>query len=243
MTRRTLLKLLVLLPLVGPGIAKALAKSGLKPARRFTPYLPAEFPKWNRAVDGLEEAGSWVLKLERSRLPQNVLFPQVGQVWEAVRDCEVQFRADNNCEVHCRTHLNFYPPRLPVVGLPQGVVPVPGPVAVPAGGAGCKRPSPCQPSACARCPLLFPGGTAQLDQGERVRILELDGPPPIFVHFRPLRYEELHAHIVPEDIRKLPGYGGYVLSLKTAKTVSDLALANKKGRQSWFLENFKLALV
>ena len=79
MTRRTLLKLVALLPLAGPVIAKALAKSELNPAPAFVPFLPAEFPKWNKTVDGLEDAGSWALSLERARLPRDVVYPNVAR--------------------------------------------------------------------------------------------------------------------------------------------------------------------
>lgn len=229
MTRRTLLKLAVLLPLVGPGIAKVLTKPKLKPAPGYAPYLPAGFPKWNQTIDGLEDAGSWVLSIERSRLPQDMMFPQVGQVWEAVGDCDVGFRAN----------ITFRQPQPGATGVPKGVAPVQGPVVDPAGSLGCMMPSAGQLLARPHRPVFFPFGGAQLTRGERVRITSVDGPPPIFVHFQPLRYHELQAAIVPEDLRKLPGYSGYVLSLKTARTISDFALA-KKIRQTWFIEAFKL---
>jgi hypothetical protein len=91
-TRRTLLKLVGLFPLAGPTIIKALATPSLKPKLTYGLYLPAHFPKWDQATDGLEEAGKWALELERSRLPSDTIFPCAGQVWEAVRDCEVSFR-------------------------------------------------------------------------------------------------------------------------------------------------------
>ena len=38
-------------------VTKALAKAGCKPRPVYRPYLPPGFPKWNKAVDGLEDAG------------------------------------------------------------------------------------------------------------------------------------------------------------------------------------------
>jgi len=87
-TRRTLLKLVGLLPLVGPAVVKALGQAPTTP--RGT-YLPANFPKWNKAVDGLENAGEWAIEIERARLPSGLAFPREGEVWEAVRNFEIQF--------------------------------------------------------------------------------------------------------------------------------------------------------
>ncbi len=67
--------------------------------------------------------------------------------------------------------------------------------------------------------IILPCGRAQLQQGERVRILTLDDPRPIQISFQPVRYHELHESIVPHEIRGRPGYSHYVLSLKTAYTV------------------------
>ncbi|HTL54026.1 MAG TPA: hypothetical protein VL361_00045 [Candidatus Limnocylindrales bacterium] len=93
MTRRTLLKLAGLLPFAGPLLAKALAQSFPQPAVSFVPYLPSYFPGWNRVVDGLEDAGKWALDIELSHIPANVVMPREGQVWQALRDCEVHFQA------------------------------------------------------------------------------------------------------------------------------------------------------
>ena len=90
-TRRTLLKLVGLLPLVGPAVAKALAHAPPAVPRVCGTYLPATFPKWSKAVDGLENAGEWAIEIERARLPSGFAFPREGQVWEAIRDCEIQF--------------------------------------------------------------------------------------------------------------------------------------------------------
>src|SRR4030095_15774167 len=55
--------------------------------------IPKHFPKWDKKTDGLEDAGSWALDHERSRLPADMVIPRPGQIWETVRDCEVAFRA------------------------------------------------------------------------------------------------------------------------------------------------------
>lgn len=49
--------------------------------------------KWNPKIDGLEDPGRWVLDWERSLLPHEMVSPRTGQIWEAVRDCEVSFMA------------------------------------------------------------------------------------------------------------------------------------------------------
>ena len=52
---------------------------------------------------------------------------------------------------------------------------------------------------------ILPSGMVRLQQGERVRILTQE-PKPIHVTFQSVRYEELEPVIVPEDIRKRPGF-------------------------------------
>jgi hypothetical protein len=196
MSRRTLLKLVALLPWAGPAIAKALAKSQYRPGPICAPYLPATFPTWNRAIDGLSDAGKWVMDIERSRLPDDLVFPRAGQVWATVRDCEVSFRAS----------------------IDYGISP----------------PDPAR--LLQDFARLF--GVALLRQGERVRILGVDDPDkPLSVTFQPLRYQELHERVVPEDIRRSPGYAGYELSLKTAKTLS---VYGKETPQTYFTEAFML---
>jgi hypothetical protein len=118
---------------------------------------------------------------ERSLLPPDIMFPRTGQIWEAVRDCEVNF-------------------------------------------SGWTPTNP-----------IFPGGSARLRQGERVRILTLDDPKPIWVSFQPVRYHALHESIVPHDIRNRPGYQRYALSLRTAYTV-----CCPPGETGYFHELFRL---
>jgi hypothetical protein len=198
MTRRTLLKLLGLLPLVGPSLAQAVVKAGAKIRRVYAPYLPASFPKWDRAVDGLESAGNWVMEFERSWLPSNIVFPRAGQIWEAVCDCEVPFRA--SIDFHPAFNKAFVVPADPMSFMK----------------------------------LAF--GVAKLRTGEKIRVLDADGPRPVQVHFVPVRYQELHEDIVPEATRNYPGYSGYVLHLKTAKTVVEF----NTDRQTYFTEAFQL---
>jgi hypothetical protein len=48
-------------------------------------------PKWDKTIDGL--APGWSLDYMRSLLPDNILVPLPGQVWQTLRDCKVGFRA------------------------------------------------------------------------------------------------------------------------------------------------------
>jgi hypothetical protein len=200
MTRRTLLKLAAMLPFAGPWLAKVLAQPAGKPQTCCVPYLPAHFPKWNRAVDGLEDAGNWALDLEWSRIRTDAVLPIEGQIWEAVRDCEVPLRASIS--------------RAPISAINfAGLSP-----------AGIN--------------LLLGSATARLCSGERVRIVE-SGPKPVTVRFVPVRYEQLHDSLVPLQLRHAPGYSGYTLQLKLARTVSDSC---KVGSLSltFFSEAFRL---
>lgn len=54
-------------------------------------------------------------------------------------------------------------------------------------------------------------GKARLAQGERVRILTVDDPKPLWVHFEPVRYQDLQESIVPHDLRSAPDYDHYEL--------------------------------
>jgi hypothetical protein len=199
MTRRTLFKFLALLPLVGPAITKVLVKADVKSARAYGPYLPPFFPKWDKTVDGLESAANWGSEIQRSRLPSGVVFPHVGQIWEAVRDCKVSFR--------------------PSFGSPS------------TGKAGY--------TGIGTRPFRFMfGGMAQLQSGEKVRILGLEHPEkPLHVSFQPLRYAELHADIVPDDIRQQPGYAGYQLVMHSANTLPNYG---KRHSQAYFIEAFRV---
>ena len=200
MTRRTLLKLAAMLPFAGPLLAKVLAQPAGKPPTCSLPYLPAHFPKWNRAVDGLEDAGNWALDLEWSRICAEAVLPIEGQIWEAVRDCEVPLLASIS--------------RAPISAI---------------NFAGL---SPAE----INLPLGF--GTARLCLGERVRIVE-SGPKPVTIHFVPVRYEQLHDNLVPPQLRHAPGYSGYTLQLKLARTVSDLCKVGSASR-IFFSETFTL---
>jgi hypothetical protein len=203
MTRRSLFKLLALLPWVGPTVVQALTKAGPAAKTVYAPYLPAFFPKWNRAIDGLEDAGKWVSDIEQALLPRDIVFPQVGQIWEAVRNCEVTFRA-SICVPESDTELLL---------------------------------KKCGPKfISAHLDLLARGGRAQLPQGEKVRIVGIVDYKPLYVVFKPIRYDELHERIVPEGVRLANGYCGYELSLKIARTISDFDKANC---QTYFNEVFR----
>jgi hypothetical protein len=154
--------------------------------------FPRDFPKWDKTVDGLQDVGSWLLELERSRLPANLVLPRAGQLWETLRDCEVSFHAQID---------------LPQPRLIQALLDSKGP--------GKSKPFDWEP-------YLMQFGAAALHCGERVRILEILEPKPISVRFVPIRYQELQESIVPERVRSRPTYHGiYELSAKIARTISD----------------------
>jgi hypothetical protein len=207
MNRRTLLKYLALIPLVTPAAAKAASKSTFKPPIPRRPYLPAFFPKWNKSTDGLEDPGNWAVSIERSFLPLNIRFPRVGEVWVAVRDCLVSFGA--------RWDLRTLEPTEATSLLKQF-----GPSLVQAGPH-----------------RVIIGGTGSLDQGEKIRVLSLDdSEKPLLVGFQAQRHEELEARIVPQEVRKTPGYLGYELSLRTARSPADL---RSKDPLAYFNEAFR----
>lgn len=202
MRRRTLLKLLGLLPWIGPTIAKALTQAEPAPVRRYGPYLPASFPRWDKAVDGLSDAGIWGANIERTRLPRDFLVPKVGEMWESIRDCEVNFRLRRGQPYRSKAFKEF------------------------AGKCGTKTR------------LLLFGGKIQLRQGEQIRIVCVDDlAKPLVVTFEPLRYDELQEVLVPEEMRRMPDYEGYELSVKSARTI---AYVSKRDTQAYFIESFKL---
>jgi hypothetical protein len=124
-------------------------------------WLPPA-PQWDRTIDGLEDGFKWAQDYERSFLPPDIVFPESGEIWEAVRRCEVNF----------------------VAFIPK---------------------------------TILPAGKAWLEPGEQVRVLT-DKPKPVHINFQPVRYDELHLSIVPEEIRNRPGYLYYWLSLRIAHT-------------------------
>jgi hypothetical protein len=50
-------------------------------------------PKWNKATDDIDANDLFALAQaqERSLLPPALTFPRTGQVWEAVRECEIGY--------------------------------------------------------------------------------------------------------------------------------------------------------
>jgi dihydroneopterin aldolase len=46
-------------------------------------------------------------------------------------------------------------------------------------------------------------------------LTETTDPQPLVVSFLPVRYDELHSSLVPQDIRDTPRYKKYALSVKT----------------------------
>ena len=62
--------------------------------RRRTIVLPP-LPRWSKTTDDIDTADfrRRSQDYERSLLPPNRTFPRTGQIWEAVRDCEVYFMA------------------------------------------------------------------------------------------------------------------------------------------------------
>lgn len=205
MTRRTLFKLMALFSLAGPAIIKALANPGSSIAPVRGPYLPACFPNWDKAVDGLENASQWGLAIERSRLPKGMVAPHVGQVWVAVRDCEVHWRVAVPLPREPGETTRF----LEQYGAMHH--PVPG------------------------RHVFGLHGRVHLREGEQIIVLGVDdGEKPLRVTFRPVRYDALEESIVPADIRRIPGYLGYELCLKTARTFADFR------KDTFFNEAFEL---
>jgi hypothetical protein len=155
-------------------------------------YIPRELPKWDKEVDGIEPACRWVSDIERSRLPVDLVIPRAGQVWETVRDCQVNVRARITLPRPARNQ-------------------VPGAIKVP------KQSEPPDWTSYMR---QF--AVAVLPRGERVRILPLGEPKPINITFVPVRYHELHESLISAEVRNLPTYQGtYELSVKIARTISD----------------------
>jgi len=64
-------------------------------------------------------------------------------------------------------------------------------------------------------PITF-SGSGRLTAGERVRIMTGTAQPqPTRVGFLPVRYDELRDSLVPHDIRDIPRYKNYTLSVET----------------------------
>jgi hypothetical protein len=151
--------------------------------------------KWDSVNDDLDvrEFDTWSRDYELRHLPPDTIFPAAGETWETTCDCVVIFAG-----------LIKWPgkTKLPKVRLPSGDL----------ARFGLDKPF-----------AVFPFGKARLRKGERMRIcddVDMPGsgsPKPMMVSLRPIRYEELEASIIPKELRELPGYFGYVLSVSTAR--------------------------
>jgi len=69
----------------------AVARVSAVRTRRRAMRLPP-LPKWNRTTDDIDSNDFFRRSqdYERSLMPPDIVFPRAGQVWETVRDCEVQ---------------------------------------------------------------------------------------------------------------------------------------------------------
>jgi hypothetical protein len=136
---------------------------------------------------------------EQSLLPSGITFPRIGQIWEAARDCHVNFVASFTSDALAASRwLPGQPP-------PQNITPA------------------------------TPFGLARLSRGEQVRIVFADDHKPLVAWFQPLRYHELHEHIVPVEVRSAPHYSHYRLVLRTAPTSPWL-----QHESEFFTEAFRL---
>src|SRR5213082_1415041 len=103
-------------------------------------------PKWNKITDDIDSVDYLrrAQDYERALLPPDIAFPRAGQVWEAVRDCEVWFRV--LFSMTAAPNVWLFKPTSLLSGLP----------------------SPPTKE------LQALGGKARLQQGERVRIRSVD---------------------------------------------------------------------
>jgi hypothetical protein len=76
----------------GFGAAVANVCSKVTPVKRRVILPPV--PKWNKETDDIDRLDYMRRseEFERSFLPPDLVFPREGQIWEAVRDCEVSGR-------------------------------------------------------------------------------------------------------------------------------------------------------
>src|SRR5438876_7930675 len=100
MSRRTFVKaalaaISVAVSAASLGLREALAGICSKVKSPPRPIKLPPLPKWNKLTDDIDSA-DFALRAqdyERSLLPPDLVFPRQGQIWEAVRDCEVNFIA------------------------------------------------------------------------------------------------------------------------------------------------------
>ena len=152
-------------------------------------------PKWDKTIDGLDFGGyaQFAEKLELSLLPPGTIFPKAGQIWEAIHDCEV----------FCTLRMAQPGPPLKKVQVANGTVFMSGLIV---------------PGAETRLPWA---GKVVLPKGEQLCVVDFAGcgsTTLLQASLQPVRYEELHASMVEEKFRALPGYKGYSLSVRTARS-------------------------
>ena len=156
---------------------------------------------WNKTTDGPNDVELilWLENYHRSLLPTETVFPRVGQIWEAIRDCEVGFEASFECPR----------PKFSKQRLADG-----SEVIMQEGSPVFEWGKDLPP---------FPWGPAKLAQGEQLQVIEAAevscqvGPKPLRASLQPLRYRELEASIVPQELCHARGYKGYRLIISTAR--------------------------
>ena len=94
MKRRMFLQVTLAIVACAMSVASLTARAAgvlAKIRRRQRSMILPPLPKWNKATDDIDGADFCrrLLDYERSLLPSNLVFPRPGQIWEAVRDCEV----------------------------------------------------------------------------------------------------------------------------------------------------------
>lgn len=149
--------------------------------------------QWDKAIDApCFDYSSWQ-EFERRLLPSDTVFPQEGQIWEAVHDCDVTFHAS----------IPWSTAPLEKVRLTDG-----SEVKL-LGGSGISD-FPGKPG--------YPMGTARILKGERFRVIPgFDGPKTTRAALQPLRYKALEKRIIPQAVRAARGYRGYRLHVATAR--------------------------
>src|SRR5579859_4043449 len=71
------------------------AQPTIEPHQQYPMRIIFPPPKWDKTIDGLDngDCARWRQDYQRGLLPPDTAFPREGQIWEALRDCEVGFQA------------------------------------------------------------------------------------------------------------------------------------------------------